>query len=69
MGILSLLVEIYNLPSLKMNLKFDIEVLAYSLFRYLGTYIYIYIYIDYTQEWLTFWLVIPEWVIITLGDE
>ena len=26
MGILSLLVEIYNLPNLKMNLKFDIEV-------------------------------------------
>lgn len=26
MGILSLLAEIYNLPSLKMNLKFDIEV-------------------------------------------
>jgi CCR4-NOT transcription complex subunit 1 len=30
MGILSLLVEIYNLPNLKMNLKFDIEVCAYS---------------------------------------
>jgi CCR4-NOT transcription complex subunit 1 len=26
MGVLSLLAEIYNLPNLKMNLKFDIEV-------------------------------------------
>ncbi|KAF8697905.1 hypothetical protein HU200_035402 [Digitaria exilis] len=31
MGILSLLVEIYNLPNLKMNLKFDIEVLFKNL--------------------------------------
>jgi CCR4-NOT transcription complex subunit 1 len=31
MGILSLLAEIYNLPNLKMNLKFDIEVLAVLL--------------------------------------
>ncbi|KAG0490342.1 hypothetical protein HPP92_007205 [Vanilla planifolia] len=31
MGILSLLAEIYNLPSLKMNLKFDIEVLFKNL--------------------------------------
>lgn len=26
MGILGLLAEIYNLPNLKMNIKFDIEV-------------------------------------------
>jgi len=32
MGILSLLAEIYNLPNLKMNLKFDIEVLNISFF-------------------------------------
>ncbi|ONK63797.1 uncharacterized protein A4U43_C07F19040 [Asparagus officinalis] len=31
MGILGLLVEIYNLPNLKMNLKFDIEVLFKNL--------------------------------------
>ncbi|MQM09385.1 hypothetical protein Taro_042254 [Colocasia esculenta] len=31
MGILSLLTEIYNLPNLKMNLKFDIEVLFKNL--------------------------------------
>ncbi|KAH7284495.1 hypothetical protein KP509_34G056500 [Ceratopteris richardii] len=31
MGILSLLAEIYNLPNLKMNLKFDIEVLFKNL--------------------------------------
>ncbi|CAA6673569.1 unnamed protein product [Spirodela intermedia] len=31
MGILSLLAEIYNLPSLKMNLRFDIEVLFKNL--------------------------------------
>jgi hypothetical protein len=41
MGILSLLAEIYNLPNLKMNLKFDIEVLAilYSIFLVLSTYL------------------------------
>ncbi|ONM32131.1 transcription regulator [Zea mays] len=32
MGILSLLAEIYNLPNLKMNLKFDIEVLNIPFF-------------------------------------
>ncbi|KAM0926261.1 hypothetical protein ACQ4PT_003393 [Festuca glaucescens] len=31
MGVLSLLAEIYNLPNLKMNLKFDIEVLFKNL--------------------------------------
>jgi hypothetical protein len=31
MGILGLLVEIYAMPNLKMNLKFDIEVLALML--------------------------------------
>lgn len=31
MGILGLLTEIYNLPNLKMNLKFDIEVTNFTL--------------------------------------
>ena len=31
MGILALLAEIYSMPNLKMNLKFDIEVLTYAL--------------------------------------